>query len=65
MKISASCLEWFQLKVVFLIHSIFCLFVENEEDSPGGKTICEMKFNGKDHGAENQAIAQTIVFSYI
>ena len=50
---------------MFLIHSIFCLFVDNEEDSPGGKTICEMKFNGKDHGAENQAIAQTIVFSYI
>ena len=32
------------------------LFIDDDEDSPGGK---------KDHEVENQAIAQTIVFSFI
>ena len=45
----------------FFIHSIVCLFIDDEEDSPSGKQIVEMIHQG----AENQVIAQSIVFSHI
>ena len=51
-------LNWWGFSFIQLF---VCLFIDDEEDSPSGKQIVEMKHQG----AENQVIAQTIAFSHI
>ena len=53
---------WFRNRFFYFISDLDC-DDQNEEGSPGGKTISEVKLSMT--GAESQAIAQTIVFSFI
>ena len=53
---------WFRNRFFYFISDLDC-DDQNEEGSPGGKTISEVKLSRT--GAESQATAQTIVFCIV